>query len=192
MVDRDKHACRQLAEDGYKNGLWPESYITWDFLTQHPKAMESGYFNIDWNSIPGLYNQKSYLRTLIIEKEDWDHLSDPAQLEHYWEPTQDSVDFHQTLRLALCWTPFHDCMNIMWKKKFVVSVAVVRKPGWHDRLPFADAAEEFRDNTNMTPMLLLICLTRKSRLFPDIYYDQYRTHFTIMHNAGKGYNVGDP
>ena len=84
MVDMDKHACCQLAENGYKNGQWPESYITWEFLADHPRAMESGYFYIDWNSIPGLYNRKSYLRTLVIEKEEWDHLSDPAQLKDYW------------------------------------------------------------------------------------------------------------
>ena len=108
MVDMDKHACRQLAENGYKNGQWLESYITWEFLADHPRAMESGYFYVDWNSIPGLYNCKSYLRTLVIEKKEWDHLSDPAQLQHYWEPTQDPNDFHRTLGLAFCWTPFHD------------------------------------------------------------------------------------
>ena len=78
-------------------------------LADHPRAMESGYFYVDWNSIPRLYNQKSYLRMLVIEKEEWDHLSDSTQLKHYWEPTQDSDDFHRTLGLALCWTPFHDC-----------------------------------------------------------------------------------
>ena len=111
MVDMDKHACHQLAENGYKNGQWPESYITWEFLTEHPRAMESGYLHVEWNSIPRLYNRKSYLRTLVIEKGEWDHLSNPTQLEHYWEPTQDSDDFHRTLGLALCWTPFHDCSN---------------------------------------------------------------------------------
>ena len=192
MVDMDKHACHQLAEDGYKNGLWPENYITWDFLAAHPKAMESGYLNIEWNSIPGLYNRKSYLRTLVIEKREWDHISDPAQLVRYWEPTQDSGNFHRTLRLALCWTPFHDCTHIGRRKEFVVSVAIVRKPSRHTGLPFLDATEEFRDCTNMTPMLLLVCLHWKSHLFPDIYYDWYRTHFTIMHDTGQGHNVGDP
>ena len=28
-------------------------------------------------------------------------------------------------------------------------------------------------------------------LFPDIYYDRYGHHFTLMHDTGKGYNVGD-
>ena len=70
--------------------------------------MESGYLHIEWNSIPRLYNWKSFLRTLVIEKEEWDHLSDLAQLECYWEPTQNSDDFHRTLALVLCWTPFHD------------------------------------------------------------------------------------
>ena len=192
MVDMDKHACHQLTENGYKNGQWPESYITWEFLTDHPRAMESGYFHIDWNSIPGLYNRKPYLRTLVIEKEEWDHLSDPAQLEHYWEPSQDPDDFHQTLGLALCWTPFHDCSEPRRKKEYVMSVAVMRKLAQHPGLPFTTAAEELRDNTEMTPTLLLVRLHWKSLLFPDIYYDRCRTHFTLMHDMGKGYNVGDP
>ena len=66
MVDMDKHACHQLTKNGYKNGQWPESYITWEFLTEHPRAMESEYLHIEWNSISGLYNRKSYLRTLVI------------------------------------------------------------------------------------------------------------------------------
>ena len=41
-------------------------------------AMEPGYLQIDWNTIPGLYNRKRYLRTLVIGKKEWDHLSDPA------------------------------------------------------------------------------------------------------------------
>ena len=192
MVDMDKHACRQLAENGYKNGQWLESYITWEFLADHPRAMESGYFNIDWNSIPGLYNQKSYLRTLVIEREEWDHLSDPAQLRHYWEPTQDPNNFHRTLGLALCWTPFHDCSEPGWKKEYVMSVTVVRKPAWHHGLPLIAAVGELQDDTEMTPTLLLVQLHQKSLLFPDIYYDRCGTHFTLMHDTGKGYNVGDP
>ena len=192
MVDMDKHACCQLAENGYKNGQWLESYITWEFLTEHPRAMESGYLHVEWNSIPGLYNQKSYLRTLVIEKGEWDHLSDTTQLERYWEPSQDFNDFHRTLGLALCWTPFHDCSNTRQRKEYVMSVAVVQKLAWHLRLPFAAAAEELWDDAEMTPTLILIRLHRKSWLFPDIYYDWYGTHFTLMHDTGKGYNVGDP
>ena len=192
MVDMDKHACRQLAENGYKNGQLPESYITWEFLSDHPRAMESGYFYVNWNSIPRLYNWKSYLRTLVIAKEEWDHLSDPAQLKHYWEPTQDPDDFHWTLGLALCWTPFHDCSEPARKKEYIMSVAVVRKLAWHSRLPFAAAVEELRDTAEMTPTLLLVRLHRKSLLYPDIYYDRCGTHFTLMHDTGKGYCVGHP
>ena len=142
MVDMDKHACRQLAENGYENSQWPESYITWEFLNEHPRAMESGYLYVEWNSIPGLYNQKSFLRTLVIEKEEWDHLSDPAQLERYWEPIQDSDDFHQTLALALCWTLFHDCMDTGRRKEYVMLVAVMRKPAQHIGLPFTATVGE--------------------------------------------------
>ena len=29
-------------------------------------------------------------------------------------------------------------------------------------------------------------------LYPDIYYDRCGTHFTLMHDTGKGYSVGHP
>ena len=54
------------------------------------------------------------------------------------------------------------------------------------------AAEEFRDSASRTHCLLLVRLHRKSLLFSDIYYDRYGQHFTLMHDTGKGYNVGDP
>ena len=74
-----------------------------------------------------------------------------------------------------------------------MSVAVVRKPSRYDGLPFLTAAEEFRDSANETThSLLLVRLHRKSLLFPDIYYNRYGHHFTLMHDTGKGYNVGDP
>ena len=73
-----------------------------------------------------------------------------------------------------------------------MSVAVMRKLAWHLGLPFTAAADEFRGNADETPTLLLVQLHRKSQLFPDIYYDRYRAHFTVMHDTGKGYNVGDP
>ena len=181
-----------IAENGYKKCQWPESYITWEFLTEHPRAMESGYLHVEWNSIPGLYNRKSYLRTLVIQKEEWDHLSDPAQLEHYWEPTQDPDNFHWTLGLALCWTPFHDCSNTAQRKEYVVSVGIMQKPARHFGLPFEAAVGELWDDAKITSTLLLIQLHQKSQLFPNIYYDRYGTHFTLMHDTGKGYNVGDP
>ena len=71
-------------------------------------------------------------------------------------------------------------------------VAVMRKLARHLGLPFTTAAEELRDNAEMTPMLLLVYLHWKSLLFPDIYYDRCGTHFTLMHDTGKGYNMGDP
>ena len=73
-----------------------------------------------------------------------------------------------------------------------MSVAVVRKPARHFRLPFTAAAEELRDDAKMTPTLVLVRLHRKSLLFLDIYYDRCGIHFTLMHDTGKGYNVEDP
>ena len=73
-----------------------------------------------------------------------------------------------------------------------MSVAVMRKLARHLGLPFAASVEELRDDAEMTPTLVLVHLHQKSLLFPDIYYDRCRTHFTLMHDTGKGYNVGHP
>ena len=37
-----------------------------------------------------------------------------------------------------------------------------------------------------------MCLHCHSKLFPDIYYDWYFNHFTLMHVSGEHYNVGHP
>ena len=44
----------------------------------------------------------------------------------------------------------------------------------------------------MTSMLILVRLHQKSLLYPNIYYDRCGTHFTLMHDTGKGYSVGHP
>ena len=192
MVDVEKQACRALAERGYRNGLWPESYVTWDFLDKYPKAMEPGYLHLNWNHIPGMYLRKYYLRTLVIEKEEWAHLSDPASLTRYWEPTQGSGDFHQTFALALCHTAFHDCEDTNRRKEYIVSVVIVQKPAWYMAIPFSTATDKFRDDSEASPTLLLVWLHQDSRLFPDIYFDQYHHHFTIMHDSGRPFNMGHP
>ena len=90
-----------------------------------------------------MYLRKYYLRTLVIEKEEWAHLSDPASLTWYWEPTQVSDDFNWTFALALCRTAFHDCEDTGRRKEYVVLVVVVRKLAWHTAIPFASATDEF-------------------------------------------------
>ena len=156
MVDVDKQACHGLTKKGYCDGLWPESYITWDFLHKYPKAMEPGYLKLNWNHKPGMYLRMYYMRTLVIEKEEWGHLSDPAFLTHYWELTQGSSDFHHTFVLALCQTAFHDCEDPSQRKEYIVSVPIVRKPAQYEGLPFSTAADEFREDVEATPTLLLV------------------------------------
>ena len=95
MVDIDKQACHALVERGYRNGLWPEWYVTWDFLEKYPRSMEPWYLHLDWHHIPRMYFRK-FLHTIVIEKKEWDHLSKPTSLTWYWEPSQAPDDFHWT------------------------------------------------------------------------------------------------
>ena len=147
-----------------------------------------------WLSIFKLepHTQQSFLRTLVIEREEWVCLSNPAYLARYWEPTQEPGDFHCTFALALCWTPFHDCEDKGRTKEFVVLVAVVRKMACFGGILFSVAAVEFCEFPESTMTLLIVRLHRSSWLFPDIYYDRYHSHFTHMHDSGAHYNVGHP
>ena len=90
-----------------------------------------------------MYLRKYYLRTLIIEKEEWAHLSDPTSLTQYWEPTQVSEDFHRTFALVLCQTVFHNCEDTSRRKEFVVLVGIVWKLAQYAAIPFTTAADEF-------------------------------------------------
>ena len=192
MVDIDKQACRALAERGYCDGLWPESYVTWDFLDKYPRSMEPRYLHVNWNHIPRMYLRKHFLHTIVIEKEEWAHLSEPASLTRYWEPSQAPDDFHRTFALVLCRTIFHDCEDASQRAEYVVSVVVVRKSARFAAIPFASAADEFHQDSNDSPTLILVWLHWCLRLFLDVYFDQYNQHFTVMHDSGKPFNVGHP
>ena len=192
MVDIDKVACHTVAEQGYLAGLWLESYLTWEFLKEHPKVMEPSYLFVNWNHIPGMYCRKNYLHSLVIELAEWEHLSDPTYLAHYWEPTQEPGDFHRTFALAICRSCYSDCKDKSCKDEYMVSVAMIRKPAHLAGLPFSLAADGLSDPNEKELTLLIVCLHHHSKLFPDIYYDWYFNHFTLMHVYREHYNVGHP
>ena len=162
MVDKDKQACRLLAEMGFRGGQWPEAYVTFDFLKKHPKAMEPGYLNVNWNHIPGLFRRQSYMRTMVIPPAELERLCDPAKLTEYWEPTDEPEHFHMTLALAFIWDIYHDCVDKSRQNELVVSVAVVRKPAHRSTMTFEEAALELTHPAECTPTLLLVQLHRKS------------------------------
>ena len=74
----------------------------------------------------------------------------------------------------------------------MVSVGVVWKPARYAAIPFTTAADEFRDDADDSPTLLLVWLHRHSRLFPDLYFDWYHQHFMVMHDSRMPFNIGYP
>ena len=190
MVDEDKQACRRLAESGFRGGQWPESYVTHEFLTKHPRAMEPGYLSLNWNHIPGLFRRKDYIRTLVIPPADLERLCDPANLKAYWEPDDVPEHFHTTLALAFVKDKFHDCADESRRQDMAVSVSVVRKPAQSSAMSFEQAAAELKNDTERTATLLLVWLHRDSDMFPDVYYKDRGTHFTLVYDTGEDYNYG--
>ena len=162
MVDVDKKVCHTVAEQGYLAGLWPESYLMWEFLKEDPKAMEPGYLFVNWNHIPGMYCLKNYLRSLVIELAEWECLSDPAYLACYWKPTQEPRDFHQTFALAICRSRYSNCKDKSHKDKYVVSVAMIQKPASLAGLPFSLAVDGLSDPDEKESTMLIVHLHHHS------------------------------
>ena len=71
-------------------------------------------------------------------------------------------------------------------------VAIVQKLVRYVAIPFSTATDEFRDDSEASPTLLLVWLHQDSLLFPDVYFDQYHHHFMIMHDSRRPFNVGHP
>ena len=163
-----------------------------DFLKQHLKAMEPRYLHLNWNHIPVMYCQKNYLCSLVIKQEEWDHLSDPTYLAYYWEPTQEPGDFYHTFALVLWQSKYSDCKDVSHREEYVVLVAIIPNPACLAGIAFALVADEFSDPNERESTLLVVCLHRQSKLFPDIYFDQYSNHFTMMYISREHYNVGHP
>ena len=116
--------------------------------------MEPSYLFVNWNHILGMYCRKNYLRSLVIEPAEWERLSDPAYLAHYWESTQEPGDFHWTFALAICQSHYSDCKDKSRKDEYVVSVAMIRKPASLAGLPFSLAVDGLSDPNKKESTLL--------------------------------------
>ena len=73
----------------------------------------------------------------------------------------------------------------------MVSVAVIQKPANFAGIPFTLAVNSLSDPEEKESTLLIVHLHHHSRLFPDIDYDPYYSHFTLMHMSGEHY-MGHP
>ena len=67
-----------------------------------------------------------------------------------------------------------------------------RLPAQVVAIPFDSAADEFCQDSDDSSTLILVQLHWRSRLFPDVYFEWYNQHFTIMHDSGKPFNMGHP
>ena len=131
--------------------------------------------------------------TLVIEKEEWAHLSNPASLTHYWEPTQGSGDFHRTFALALCRTAFHDCEDTSRRKEYILLVCRSVK-NQHSMWQYR--SQQPLTNFEMTPKPLPLYYWSGSIGIPScsLMYTLTDTIiiFTIMHGLREALQCGSP
>ena len=111
----------------------------------------------------------------------WDKWCDGACT--YWEPTQLTEDFRPRVALVVCYSLYQDLLQDSLREKKTISLSLVYVPE-HWLLPsFGKAAymvNHAQDVKDSLGMMSLARIHKKSPFYPDISYQEYKQHLTIV------------
>ena len=137
--------------------------------------------SMKWNNTPRLFKRIPTLPTLMVKPTIWDKWCDGAWT--YWEPTQLTEDFHPGVALVVCYSPYQDLPQDSLREKKTISLSLVYVPE-HWVLPsFREAAYVVNhawDAKDSLGMMSLARIHKKSPFYPDISYQEYKQHLTII------------
>ena len=136
---------------------------------------------MQWNQTPGLFKRIPTLPSLMVKPIIWDKWCDRACA--FWEPTQEPDDFCPGIALVVCYSPFQDLPQDNLRDKKTISMSLVYVPE-HWILPsFMEAAymvNHARDAKDIWGMMSLARIHKRSPFYPDISFQEYKQHLTIM------------
>ena len=162
----------------------PEVYLQFALLEQFPQLMEPGNLRpktMRWKSTPGLFKRIPTLPTLTVKPTIWDKWCDGNCA--FWEPTQLAKDFHPRVALIVCYSHYQDLLQDSLQEKKTISLSVVYVPE-HWILPsFSEAAYMVNhawDAKDPLGMMSLAWIHKKSLFYPDISYQEYKQHLTVI------------
>ena len=163
----------------YQAGIQPAIFLTHSFLQDHPILLEEGYLKVNWDRIPGLYSRTDKLLTVNITDAQWEKWGQPRGWTA-WEPDTQAGNFIPNMAVVVCKGIFHDALDPQLQDKVSHFMTIARVPDCVELLPFDQLREAFNNYNEVATAIRLVQLHRSNVVFPDVYFQFYSEHFTIM------------
>ena len=175
----DKIRAYEAIANAYHAGTQPAVFLTHSFLQDNPILLEEGCLSVNWDRIPGLYSLTDQMLTVSITDAQWDKWGWPGGWT-MWEPDTQPKHFRPNLAVVLCKGIFDDATDPGLMGKVCHYLTIARVPDCVELLPFNQVREAFNRYNEATTGVGLVRLHQSNEIFPDIYFQYYGEHFTIM------------
>ena len=175
----DKINAYDAMATSYQAGIQPAVFLTHSFLQDHPILLEEGYLTVNWDRIPGLYTRTDKLLTVSITDAQWEKWG-RSRGWTAWEPDTRTGNFIPNMAVVVCKGVFNDALDPQLQNKVGHFMTIARVPDCVELLPFDQLREAFNSYNEAATAVGLVRLHHSNMVFPDVYFQFYSKHFTIM------------
>ena len=175
----DKINAYDAVASSYQAGIQPAVFLTHPFLQDHPILLEEGYLTANWDQIPSLYTRTDKLLMVSITDAQWEKWGWPGGWMA-WEPDTRAGNFIPNMAVVVCKGIFHDAPDTQLQNKVGHFMTIARVLDCVELLPFDQLCEAFNSYNEAATAVGLVRLHRSNMVFPDVYFQFYSEHFTIM------------
>ena len=175
----DKINAFDEVADSFRAGIQPAVFLTHSFLQKHPILLEEGCLTVNWDWIPSLYHRTDKLLTVTITDKQWEKWGRSGGWTA-WELDTKPQNFFPNVAMVVCKGAFYDAQDPQMQTKVGHYISIARVLDCVQLLPFEQLRVAFNSYTGAATAIGLVWLHRANALFPDVYFEHYREHFTIM------------
>ena len=175
----DKISAYDAMASSYQAGIQPAVFLTHSFLQDHPVLLEEGHLSVNWDRIPGLYSWTDKLLTVSITDAQWKKWGQPGGWTA-WEPDTRAGNFIPNMAVVVCKGIFNDAPEPQLQNKVSHFMTIAWVPDCVKLLPFDQIREAFNNYNEVATAVGLVRLHHSNAVFPDVYFQFYKEHFTIM------------
>ena len=175
----DKINAYDAVASSYQARIWKANFLTHSFLQDHPILLEEGYLTVNWDRIPSLYAQTDKLLMVSITDAQWEKWGWPGGWTA-WEPDIRAGNFIPNMAVVVCKGVFHGAPDPQLQNKVGHFMTIARVPECVELLPFDQLREAFNSYNEAVTAVGLVRLHHSNMVFPDVYFQFYSKHFTIM------------
>ena len=175
----DKINAYDAVASSYQAGIQPAIFLTHSFLQNRPILLEEGYLMVNWDRIPGLYSRTDKLLMVSVTDAQWEKWGQPGGWTA-WEPDTRAGNFIPNMAVVVCKGIFHDALDPQLQDKVSHFMTIARVPDCIELLPFDQLCEAFNNYNEVATAVGLVRLHHSNVVFPDVYFQFYSEHFTIM------------